>query len=210
MLCKVMSGWKKDVKTIPEWLSWGRTVTLPKTEDLSPVKDYRPITCLNTSYKISTGMLAKYMKEHAMRNNVWDEGQLGAIDGVLGAVDQLLIDKCIVDEVREHKRNLAVAFYDYTKAYDRVHHDWMLREKLNKYQQLTFTTREKRPGYDVKILPMIIGCLGDGMQRLAEQVAKIIKDKNDVEGVCQNMQKTVLVESETIMNKGIRGIIQQS
>ena len=127
VLCKVMSGWKKDVKTIPEWLSWGRTVTLPKTEDLSPVKDYRPITCLNTSYKIYTGMLAKYMKEHAMRNNVWDEGQLGAIDGVLGTVDQLLIDKCIADEVREHKRNLAVAFYDYTKAYDRVHHDWMLR-----------------------------------------------------------------------------------
>ena len=84
------------------------------------------------------------------------------------------------------------------------------REKLNKYQQLTFTTREKRPGYDVKILPMIIGCLGGGMQRLAEQVAMIIKDKNDVEGVCQNMQKTVLVESETIMNKVISGIIQQS
>ena len=62
-----------------------------------------------------------------MRNNVWDEGQLGAIDGVLGTVDQLLIDKCIADEVREHKRTLAVAFYDYTKAYDRVHHDWMLR-----------------------------------------------------------------------------------
>ena len=33
------------------------------------------------------------------------------------------------------------------------------REKINKYQQLTFTTREKRPGYDVKVLPMIIGCL---------------------------------------------------
>ena len=24
-------------------------------------------------------------------------------------------------------RNLAVAFYDYKKAYDKVHHDWMLR-----------------------------------------------------------------------------------
>ena len=34
------------------------------------------------------------------------------------------------------------------------------REKLNKYQQLIFTTREKRPGYNVEILPMIIGCLG--------------------------------------------------
>ena len=61
------------------------------------------------------------------------------------------------------------------------------REKLNKYQQLIFTTREKRPGYDVKILP-----------------------KKEVEGVFQNMQKTVLMESETIMKKFLSGIIQQS
>ena len=67
------------------------------------------------------------MKEHAESNNIWDEGQLGAMDGVLGTVDQLLIDKCKTNEVREHHRNLAVAFYDYTKAYDKVHHDWMLR-----------------------------------------------------------------------------------
>ena len=84
------------------------------------------------------------------------------------------------------------------------------REKLNKYQQLIFTTREKRPGYNVEILPMIIGCLGGGMKRLQEQVAKILKDKKDVEGVCQNMQKTVRMESETITKKFLSGIIQQS
>ena len=84
------------------------------------------------------------------------------------------------------------------------------REKLNKYQQLTFTTREKRPGYDVEIVPLIIGCLGGGMKRLEEQVAKIMNDRKDVEGVCQNMQKTVLMESETIMKKFMSGIIQQS
>ena len=52
---------------------------------------------------------------------------MGATEGVLGTVDQLLIDRCIMDEVREHHRNLAVAYYDYQKAYDRVHHDWMLK-----------------------------------------------------------------------------------
>ena len=30
-------------------------------------------------------------------------------------------------EVKQFQRNLAVAFYDYKKAYDKVHHDWMLR-----------------------------------------------------------------------------------
>ena len=32
------------------------------------------------------------MREHAMENYILDEGQLGAVDGVLGTVDQLIID----------------------------------------------------------------------------------------------------------------------
>ena len=55
-------------------------------------------------------MIGKYMKEHAERNNIWDRSQLGTCSGVLGTVDQLLIDAAIMDEVRNQQRNLAVAF----------------------------------------------------------------------------------------------------
>ena len=72
-------------------------------------------------------MIGKYMKEHAERNNIWDRSQLGTCSGVLGTVDQLLIDAAIIDEVRNQQRNLAVAFYDYQKAYDMVQHDWIIR-----------------------------------------------------------------------------------
>ena len=58
---------------------------------------------------------------------MWDKGHLGTCSGVLGTVDQLLVDNVIMDEVRNSKRNLAVAFYDYQMAYDMVRHDWMLR-----------------------------------------------------------------------------------
>ena len=117
----------KDSTCIPTWWPTGRTVLLPKTKSLEDEKNYRPITCLNTSYKIMTGVIAKYMRQHAMENEIWDEGQLGAVEGVLGTVDQLIIDRCIMEEVKQYHRNLAVAFYDYKKAYDKVHHDWMLR-----------------------------------------------------------------------------------
>ena len=30
-----------------------------------------------------------------------------------------------MSEVRNHKRNLVVAYYDYQKVYDKAHHDWM-------------------------------------------------------------------------------------
>ena len=45
----------------------------------------------------------------------------------MGTVDQLIIDKSIKEEVKAYHQNLAIAFYDYKKAYDNVHHDWMLR-----------------------------------------------------------------------------------
>ena len=116
-----------DNSNIPSWWANGRTVLLPKTRMLDDEKNYRPITCLNTSYKIMTGLVAKYMREHTKRNGIWDEGQLGAVEGVLGTVDQLVVDRCIIEEVKQYHRNLAVAFYDYKKAYDKVHHDWILR-----------------------------------------------------------------------------------
>ena len=68
-----------------------------------------------------------FMKEHAEENDIWDRNQMGTCQDVLGTVDQLLIDNCIMKEVRTHKRNLVVAYYDYRKTYDMVHHDWMLR-----------------------------------------------------------------------------------
>ena len=85
-------GVKKDNNLIPTWLPSGRTVLLPKTNDLSDEKNFKPITCLNTSYKMLPGLIAKYMRKHTRSNTIWDEGQLGAVEGVLGTVDQLTID----------------------------------------------------------------------------------------------------------------------
>ena len=67
------------------------------------------------------------MKEHAERNNIWDRSQLGTCFGVLRTVYELIIDNDIMDEVRNQQRNLAVAFYNYQKAYDMVRHDWMTK-----------------------------------------------------------------------------------
>ena len=60
-----------------------------------------------------------------MENNIWDYGQLGAVVGVLGTVDQLIIDRSIMNKVKTYHGNLAPAFYNYKKAYDKVYHDWM-------------------------------------------------------------------------------------
>ena len=91
-LTRAFTKIKEDNTNIPTWWPTGRTVLLPKTKNLEDEKNYRPITCLNTSYKIMTWVVAKYMREHMMENEIWDEGQLGAVESVLGTVDQLIID----------------------------------------------------------------------------------------------------------------------
>ena len=45
-----------------------------------------------------------------MENEIRDERQLGGVEGMLGTVDQLLIDVCIVEKVeklpQKHRRRL--------------------------------------------------------------------------------------------------------
>ena len=69
---------------------------LPKSKDLTDEKNFHPIMCLNTSYKLLTGLVVKYMRKHTIENNILDEWQLGAVVGVLGIVDQLIVDKSII------------------------------------------------------------------------------------------------------------------
>ena len=97
---KMFNQWLELPDEIPDWLTQGRTVLLPKTEDLSNEGNYRPIICLNTCYKIFTGMIGNNMKEHAEINNIWDKSQLGTCSGILGTVDQLIIDNVMIDEMR--------------------------------------------------------------------------------------------------------------
>ena len=60
-----------------------------------------------------------------------------------------------MEEVKQYHGNLAAAFNDYKKAYDKVHHDWMLRvyqwigipkEVITPISQLTHRAREHSAG----------------------------------------------------------------
>ena len=69
MMFRCFNQWIEQHDEILEWLIQGRTVLLPKTEDLSNERNYRPITCLNSQQKMFMGMLGNQMKNNTERNN---------------------------------------------------------------------------------------------------------------------------------------------
>ena len=81
-------------------------------------------------------------------------------------------------------------------------------EKMRKYQQLCYEMRERRNGYKVKIIPLVIGCLGGGMKRLKDDVKELFKNEKDLQRICREMQRTVLWESETIIRKILSGLFR--
>ena len=47
------------------------------------------------------------------------------------------------------------------------------KKKRQKYQQLAFEVKERRPGCKVGVIPIAIGCMGGGVGVTREQVRKI-------------------------------------
>ena len=61
----------------------------------------------------------------------------------------------------------------------------------------------------MKVLPVVIGCLGGGMKRLKEDIRELFDDEKDLHRISREMQKTALWESETIMRKVFSGLLTQ-
>lgn len=109
-----------------------------KKGNLTNSKNYRPITCLNTLYKIFTSKLNERVLSSidGVWKNIYEKGDR-KVD-LTGCKDNLLVDHSIFHDLAYHKRNLPMAWVDYTKAYDitwhyfiLTHHILMLRVQLS-------------------------------------------------------------------------------
>ena len=72
VLRRVVSG---DL-SVPDWLTRGRTLLIPKKGDPKSVANYRPIACLNTMYKAVTAYIASELLTYTYNNDLclWPKG----------------------------------------------------------------------------------------------------------------------------------------
>ena len=85
-------------------------------------------------YEVYTSIINSFLQDHCKTNNINCEEQAAGKQGSWGCIDQLLINKTIMDEVKTDKRNLFCIWLDYKKAFDTVPHSWLIKAlRLAKY-----------------------------------------------------------------------------
>ena len=113
---------------IPQWMGTGRTVLIMKDKEKGAVvENYRPITCLPTTWKLLTSILAEEIYNHLDKNKVLPVEQKGCRKSSRGTKDQLLIDKMVLRNCKRRHTDLFTSWIDYKKAYDSVPHSWLLK-----------------------------------------------------------------------------------
>ena len=72
-------------------------------------------------------MINLFIKDQCTTNNIITPEQAGGKQGSWGCKDQLIINKMILGEAKQHCGNLLMMCFDYKSAFDVVPHDWILK-----------------------------------------------------------------------------------
>ena len=74
-----------------------------------------------------------------------------------------------------------------------------IQKRLN-YNELVYELRTQRPGWQIEVLPLIVGVTG-GIHLLKVEVAKLIRNEKKAQKVVDEMQKTAVLGSLQIIHR---------
>ena len=94
----------KDPKQTPDWLVEGVYNLLPKKEETWIPKNYRPIACLPTTFKILTSVIRDRLYSPLEKEAIMTPEQRGGKKECYGCKDQLMINNAILETARRGRR----------------------------------------------------------------------------------------------------------
>ena len=112
---------------VPEWMTKGKSGLIQKERSKgdTPNND-RPITCLPMMWKILTAQVREWIYDSLTSRGLFPEEQKGCREGSRGTEYLLYIDQYFLNESKTRRKNLAMAWIDYKKAYDMVPQSWII------------------------------------------------------------------------------------
>ncbi|CAH2093004.1 unnamed protein product [Euphydryas editha] len=118
----------KGTEETEEWFTTGQVVLIPKnSSDTDNPRNWRPIACLPTMYKILTSIIAEELYTYCEQHKIIAVEQRGCRRGTRGCKDHLMLNKSILEDAYYAKKNLSMSWIDYQKAFDSISHDWLLK-----------------------------------------------------------------------------------
>lgn len=117
----------KGIEPVDQWFTTGRVILIPKDQNTQDPKNWRPIACLPTMYKVLTSVIANELYIHCDKNDIIAPEQRGCRRGARGCKDHLMINKAILEDAHKCQKNLSLAWVDYRKAFDSMSHEWLLK-----------------------------------------------------------------------------------
>ena len=85
------------------------------------------------------------MSHHINANKIILNEQKGNRSNTYDTIDQLIINKMVMDNVKLKQRNISTAWIDYKKAFDSVPHDWIIETlKIHKFDPITTKSLRKK------------------------------------------------------------------
>ena len=121
---------------VPEWMTKIRTSLIQKDPNKgTALNNYRPIICLPMMWKILTAQIREEIYHSLTSRGLFPDEQKGCCKGSRGTAELLYIDQHILNESKTTRKNQAMAWIDYKKAY-MFPHSWIINSlKMYKISQ---------------------------------------------------------------------------
>ena len=130
---------------VPDWMTKRKTTLIQKdpSKGTAP-NNYRPITCLPMMWQILTAQIREKIYYSLISRRLFPNEQKGCRKGSRGTAELLYIDKHILNESKNRRKNIAMALRDNKKAYDMVPQSWIINyHKMYKISHETIHFIEK-------------------------------------------------------------------
>ena len=74
-------------------------------------------------------------------------------------------------------------------------------ENITNYRQIAYEIRERRPGFKVEVVLLVISAFDGGIKELLKELENMFEKDDLCEKIQAEMQKTILIESQTVIQK---------